>query len=84
MDYYIVAFKSRSDTVSFSEFLKSKGVFNVIVNTPKEAGVGCGLSVKPKVNKEIIKKAVRVFGVKSFVGVFQVIEKGGKKIVKPL
>ena len=84
MEYYIVAFKSRSDTVSFSEFLKSKGVFNVIVNTPKEAGVGCGLSVKPKISKEVLKKAIRAFGVKSFTGVFSVIEKGGKKIVKPI
>ncbi len=84
MGYYVVAFKSRSDTISFSEYLKSKGVFNVIVNTPKEAGVGCGLSVKPNLKIDYIKKAIRAFGVKSFTGVFSVTEKGGKKIVKPL
>ena len=84
MDYYVVAFKSRSDTVAFSEFLKSKGIYNVIVNTPKAAGVGCGLSVKPSVNSDIMKKAINAFKVKSFVGVFSVSEKGGKKIVKPL
>ena len=46
MEDIILAFRSRSDTVRFAEFLKNNSVPAEIVNTPKEAGVGCGLSVK--------------------------------------
>ena len=46
MEYLIVAFRSREHTVKFYNFLKSVGINGEIINTPKEAGVGCGLSVK--------------------------------------
>jgi hypothetical protein len=48
MEWVIVAFRSRSHTVKFSNLLGQMGIPNQIVNTPKEAGVGCGLSLKIK------------------------------------
>ena len=56
MEYVVVAFRSRAETVKFSETLKRYGVYNEIVNTPKEAGVGCGLSVKMLMIKRFILK----------------------------
>ena len=50
MEYVVVAFRSRAHTVAFYEFLKGHGVSAEIVNTPKEAGVGCGLSVRCLIN----------------------------------
>ncbi len=46
MDYVIVAFRSRTHTMRFAEELRRRGVPAEIVNTPKQAYVGCGLSVK--------------------------------------
>ena len=46
MEYVIFVFRSRSDSVGLSEILNARGVRNALINTPKEAKVGCGLSVK--------------------------------------
>ena len=73
MEYVIVAFRSRAHTVRFSEFLRSNGVANEIVNTPKEAGVGCGLSVK--IQKGLVytvKEIVKKLSLSSFAGFFLV------------
>ncbi len=85
MEYVVVAFRSRTHTIKFSSFLTNSGVYNEIVNTPKEAGVGCGLSVK--ISKElfgIVKKAVRGLGLSSFAGFFLVKIVQGKKLVKSI
>ena len=85
MDYVIVAFRSRAHTVRFSEFLRANGIANEIVNTPKEAGVGCGLSVK--INKSsfsAVKNGVRILSLSSFAGFFLVSNIGGKRIVRTI
>lgn len=83
MDYYIVAFRSRSDTLSFYNFLKDNGISVSVVNTPKDAGVGCGLSIKtPKSFAPFINNALKLFRAKSFAGVFEVSERKGKRTVK--
>ena len=71
MEYVIVSFRSRAHTVKFHEFLRRNGISSEIVNTPKEAGVGCGLSVR--VSKEqlsTVKKLVYLTKLSSFAGVF--------------
>ena len=83
MEYYIIAFRSRSDTLAFYEFLKGNGVFVSVVTTPKEAGVGCGLSVKTdKSFAPFINNALRLFRRKSYAGVFVVSERNGKRTIK--
>ena len=85
MEYVIISFRSRSDSVRFSNFLKANGVYSEIVNTPKQAGVGCGLSVK--VSNSVlpfIKRAVSVFGESTFIGVFSVSIRAGKKIIRSI
>ena len=85
MEYVIVAFRSRAHTVRFSEFLRANGLANEIVNTPKEAGVGCGLSVKISKNNFLhAKTAVRVQALSSFAGFFLVSVIGGKRIVRAI
>lgn len=83
MEYVAVAFRSRSDTVRFYEFLKSNGFRTEIINTPKEAGVGCGLSVKvPPSMIPTIKKAIKISGIGSFSGFFLVKTVAGRRVVK--
>ena len=85
MEYLVVAFRSRSDTVRFFNFISANGLHAEIVNTPKQAGVGCGLSVKVNKNSlSYIKRALLVFGESSFIGVFLVTDLNGKKIIRPI
>ena len=42
----LAVFKSRSETLGFVSVLRSGGVPASAMATPKEAGVGCGLSVR--------------------------------------
>lgn len=85
MDYVIVAFRSRAETVAFSNYLRQNGLPNQIVNTPKEAGVGCGLSVKVSRGYfALVKRAVFNLKLKSFAGFFTISNLGGKTIVKSI
>ena len=42
----LAVFRSRAQTLDFVASLKSAGVPVGTVNTPREAGVGCGLSAR--------------------------------------
>ena len=85
MEYIIIAFKSRAHTVRYAEFLRRNGAYCQIINTPKEAGVGCGLSVRVSVNDfAAAKKAVAITGYNSFAGFFAVKTVGGRRVVKSI
>lgn len=85
MEYVAVAFRSRSETVAFSKFLKRYGIYCEIINTPKEAGVGCGLSIKIDKNYfRTVKRAVFAFNGSSFAGFFLVRTFGGKRRVSTI
>ncbi len=85
MEYLIVAFRSREHTVKFYNFLKSVGINGEIINTPKEAGVGCGLSVKTKkTDFYLVKRAVFHLNLSTFAGFFLSSFKGGKRTIKTI
>ena len=85
MEYLIIAFKSRAHTIKFYNFLSATGMASQIVNTPKQAGVGCGLSVKVKKdNLALVKHALFSANLSSFAGVFAVRELGGTILIKPV
>ncbi len=85
MEYLLISFRSRNHTVKFYEDLKRVGIPVEIVNTPKEAEVGCGLSVKTSLNYyAVIKNAVRMTGYKSFAGVFSVKHMANKTVVRSI
>ncbi len=42
----LAVFRSRAQTLEYISVLKASGVPAQAVNTPKEAGVGCGISAK--------------------------------------
>ena len=46
MTYILAIFRSRSQAVDCNIRLKKYGVAAELINTPKEANIGCGLSVK--------------------------------------
>ena len=85
MEYFVIAFRSRAHTVRYAEFLRKNGTYCQIINTPKEAGVGCGLSVRVSAaDTPAAKKAVKITGFGSFAGVFSVAYRAGKVRVKSI
>lgn len=46
MGYIIAVFKSRNETLYFANMLRQNNIFSSIINTPKEAGQACGISVR--------------------------------------
>ena len=85
MEYIVIAFRSRAHTVRFAEFLRKNGAYCQIINTPKEAGVGCGLSVRVGVQDlPTAKKAVRIANYTSFAGIFLVKTVRGIRVVKSI
>lgn len=85
MEYLIIAFRSRAHTVKFYDILKRIGVSAEIVNTPKAAGVGCGLSVKTSKNAfSTVKNAVNLARLNSFAGFFLVSVVGTSSVVRSI
>ena len=85
MEFIIVAFRSRAHTIKFFNLLSAHGLAMEIVNTPKEAGVGCGLSVKIKKEAfDMVKRAVFNLSLSSFAGFFAVKEIAGRRIVRSI
>lgn len=73
MIYVLAIFSSRNETLYFANMLKMSGCNVGIVNTPKEAGQACGISVKFHDNN--LSKAKQCLSSKpfrSFVGFFRV------------
>ena len=42
---YIAAFRSRSQTMRLFQVAKSRGIACSIITTPREASIGCGISL---------------------------------------
>jgi hypothetical protein len=85
MEYIVVSFRSRAHTIKFHLFLERNGYYSEIINTPKEAGVGCGLSVKVSTSMlEVVKKGVKITALSSFAGVFRVKTFGGNILIRSI
>ncbi len=83
MEFLIVAFRSRAHTIKYANFLREINVAMEIINTPKEAGVGCGLSVKiRKESFDVAKRVVLKLALSSFAGFFLVTTIQNKRIVR--
>ena len=85
MEYIAIAFRSRAHTMKFYQLLTANGVYAQIVNTPKEAGVGCGLSAKISPSSLVYaKKVLSKSGLNSFAGIFSVKELGSVRSVRSI
>lgn len=85
MDYIVIAFRSRAQTMRFGESLRARGIPYEIINTPKQAYVGCGLSAKT--NKKylpLVRRLVSYLNLDSFAGIFAPTYFGGKLTLKSI
>lgn len=85
MEFLIVSFRSRAETMRFVDLLRGMGVAVSVVNTPREAYVGCGLSARLAFSSfGIAKRAAVTHGFESFVGFFKVTERYGRRMVRAI
>ncbi len=85
MNSVIVVFNSRNETLYFAQSLKNQGILCQIINTPKEAGPACGISVKISQNiLEIAKNILMNKPFRTFVGIFKMLISGGRTSLEKL
>jgi len=75
----LAVFRSRAQTLDFISALKSAGVPAAAVNTPKEAGVGCGISAK--LDERFLPRAKFVFGRKAYSSFAGFMRASGERFV---
>lgn len=46
MEYALAVFRARNETITFANLLRSYGVNVMIVSTPRQINVSCGISVR--------------------------------------
>lgn len=77
----IVAFRSRTVTQQAYNFLINKGVSCSLISTPREANVGCGLSVQFAESDYQQVYSLLGVGASTFAGYYRVSRINGSRIV---
>ena len=73
MTEQIAVFRSRAQAIDCNSRLRSMGVPSSLINTPREANIGCGLSVK--IPQNMLERAKRIIAnskYSAFYGYFKV------------
>ncbi len=77
MQYVIAVFTSRNETLYFANMFKSNGIYAGIINTPKEAGRACGISIRFNENLyPIAQNFLKTKPFRSFYGFYRVFING--------
>ena len=80
----IAVFRSRSQSLDYSERLKEYGVANETVATPKEAKIGCGICVRFDARFLVRARAVLKKGnYSAFKGFYKTEFLAGRLVVTP-
>lgn len=73
MTEQIAVFRSRAQAIDCNLKLRSMGVQSTLINTPREANIGCGLSVKiPPASVERAKLIIKNSKYTAFYGFFKI------------
>ncbi|MBO5022107.1 MAG: DUF3343 domain-containing protein [Clostridia bacterium] len=79
MTFCIAVFRSRNETLYLANMLKSLGVQTGIINTPKEAGQACGISVR--FDERLLFKVKQCLSSKpfrAFAGFYRITQTSGR------
>lgn len=75
MVYAIAVFRSRNETLYLANMLKSTGHRVMVINTPKEAGQACGISVRfDERILSLVKNCLKSKPFRAFAGFFRVTQ----------
>lgn len=84
MTEIIAVFRSRSQAMDCVRRLKTFNIPVELINTPREANVGCGLSIKlPQNDTQRVKNTILRMGYPAFFGFFKMENRYGKLYVTP-
>ena len=85
MDYALAVFRARNETITFANLLKSYGVNVMIVTTPRQINVSCGISVRFSYNDlETAKNLLSRRRFDSFGGFYLVKQSGANLRIAPI
>lgn len=77
--YGVAAFRSRQQVFLFENALRREGVAVQIVSTPREISMGCGLSVRFRLEDQpIVCRVLRQVNTSNLIGLYRVEFTGGK------
>ena len=83
MEYGLAVFRARTETITFANLLKSYGVRVMVISTPRQINVSCGISVRFDENQIEVARGIlarRKFN--TFAGFYLVKQIGtGLKII---
>lgn len=83
MTEILAVFRSRSQAIDCMTKMRALSVPAQLINTPKEANVGCGLSLKfPQNAAGRVKSLISRTGYSSFYGYMRIDTRGGKIFIK--
>lgn len=72
MTEHIAVFRSRAQAIDCNSRLRSLGVASSLINTPREANIGCGLSVRiPQNSLDRAKRIIANGRYSAFYGYFR-------------
>ncbi len=85
MKFVIAVFSSRNETLYFANMFKSNGLYADIINTPKEAGQACGISVRFEERLlPVAKNFLNIKPFRSFYGFYRVQINGMRRTVEAI
>lgn len=72
MTEHIAVFRSRAQAIDCNSKLRSLGIASSLINTPREANIGCGLSVRiPQNALDRAKRIIASGRYSAFYGFFK-------------
>ena len=85
MKFIIAVFTSRNETLYLANMFKSNGIYADVINTPKEAGQACGISVRFEERfMPIAENFLKVKPFRSFYGFFRVYVNGNYRQIEKI
>lgn len=77
MEFIILSFRSRNQTARMYEIFTQSGIPAKIVNTPREANVGCGISLKfDEMYMQQARQLANRYPQSTYIGFFKVSGNG--------
>ena len=85
MEFGLAVFRARTETVNFANLLKSYGVNVMIISTPRQINVSCGISVRFNPDQiEIAKNILARRKFNTFGGFYLVKQVGANLKIEPI
>lgn len=85
MQFIIAVFTSRNETLYFANMFKSNGIYAGVINTPKEVGKACGISVRFDERLYLIaQNFLKTKPFRSFYGFYRVYVNGNYRRIEKM